>query len=340
MMNLIDNVDLGVVYQLLKFDDVTDVSLKNGGEIWVTSNIKGHYLHDATTCEAEILRIASQLACKMQKDFNPSFPSLEGDLQSDEDDYRFGCVHPYLSPSGCVIVFRKVRKKLFLTFKKLVEENSISKEALNLLILAVKSKLNMIFIGTTGSGKTELLKYLSQFIPEDEVVVTIEDSLEFNLKKLVPKISVSEFRIKESISYRDVISMSLRLNVQRILLQEARGEEVSDLLDAMSTGHTVLTTMHASKIEQLPLRILQMLKLVDLSYSSIEKRVYQLIDIVIKMKSFKSDDGIKRVVEEIAYFEYCINEKKCIYHTLYLHNQSVEKIPKTLMAHLKGYNHV
>lgn len=325
-----ENIDFGVLKEILNFPDVTDISCKNNGEVWITSNEKGHYLSDVILQENEVLRIANQIANKMQKEFNPANPSLEGDIQEEEVDYRIGCVHHYLSPEGTTLVIRKVRKKLFLSYQQLITDQSISKEALNLLVLSIKTKMNMIFIGETGSGKTELLKFLSQYIPQEEVVVTIEDSMEFNLKKIVPSLSCTSFRVRKEISYQKIVSMVLRLNVERILLQEARGQEVDDLLDAMSTGHTVLTTMHAKNVNMVPARIKQMLRDSKESYESLRKRVHGLVDIVVLMEKVCTKEGVHRRVKEIAYYDFNPQSEECLTYSLYQHGVKIDKLPKVL----------
>ncbi len=318
-----DHVDFGDLQQFLDYPDVTDVSCKNDGEVWLTSNERGHYLSDVKVYEKEVMRIASQIANKMQKEFNPANPNLEGDIQGKEEDYRVGCVHRHLSPFGTTLVIRKVRKKLFLSYSQLLRDKSISKEALHLLILAVKSGMNMIFIGETGSGKTELLKFLSQYIPKEEVVVTIEDSMEFNLNQLISDLSCTAFHLREGVTYQQIVAMSLRLNVQRILLQEARGEEVDDLLDAMSTGHTVMTTMHARSVETVCSRIKQMLKSSQESYDHLQARVYGLVDLVVFMEKEKTKKGTHRKVKQIARYQYFSKENRWECNLVYDYNKKL-----------------
>lgn len=306
-----DEVDFGCLQKLLEEDEVTDVACKNGNEVWVTSNSKGHYRTPLMIQEAEVERIANQIANKMQKEFNPANPSLEGDIQKNDNDYRVGCVHSHLSLEGTTLVIRKVRKKSFLTYEKLVNDGTISKKGLDLLILAVKGKANILVIGETGSGKTELLKFFIPFIPKNEVIVTIEDSMEFNVKSIAPYLSYTAFRIRPNFSYSTIISMALRLNVQRILLQEARGDEVRDLIDAISTGHTVMTTMHAKSADNVPSRICQMIKNDTESYDSLKKRVYALFDLVIHMEKIETKNGIVRKVKAIHEFCYEAMQDKC-----------------------------
>ncbi len=307
---IFSKINFGVITDLINEEDITDVTCKNGNEVWITSNTRGHKITDLEINEAEIQRIASQIANKMGKEFNPSEPNLEGDIQGEEFDMRIACGHQYLAPEGSTIAIRKVRKKAFLTYETLISDNYITKEALDMLIKAMRGRANIFVVGETGTGKTELLKFLSTYIPINEVMVTIEDSLEFNVKKINPKASVTSFRIRPKFGYRKVIAMAMRLNVQRIWLQEARNEEVGDLIDAMSTGHNVCTTMHARGAGAVISRIKQMLKDENETFDSLRNRVYALVDIVIYIDKVETAEGVFRQINTIT--EFCYDNSKNI----------------------------
>jgi len=334
--NIFDKVNFGVLQPLLDDDDVTDVACKNQNEVWVTSNTRGHYLTDVKIDENEIDRIVNQVANKMHKQFNPANPSLEGDIQAEKFDYRIGCVHRYLSVNGTCFNLRKVKKTPFLTYDKLIQDNYIKKSALDALIFAVKGRANIIILGNTGSGKTELMKFLAQYIPSNDVIVTIEDSLEFNIKNINPNASCNAFRVKDDFSYSDIIAMSLRLNVKRILLQEARGSEVKDLIDAMSTGHNVMTTMHARNADAVVSRIKQMIKNDNESFESLKKRIYALVDLVIYIDAIESDQGIFRQVASITEFIYDPKNDTCKDKIIYKANGRCYKFSEGLLKLLNN----
>ena len=328
---IFSKVNFGVLQSLMDDKDVTDVSCKNKNEVWITSNSKGHYLSSVKIDEKEIQRIVNQVANKMHKQFNPAHPSLEGDIQGVDVDYRIGCVHNYLSVNGTCFNLRKVRKTQFLDYEKLIVDKYVSKTALDSLIHAVRGKANIIFLGHTGSGKSELLKFLSQYIPDNDVIVTIEDSLEFNVKTINPSSSCTSFRIKDNYTYSDIIAMSLRLNVKRILLQEARGQEVKDLLDAMSTGHNVMTTMHARSAEVLVSRIKQMLKDDSESFDSLKKRVYSLVDLVVYIDAIETNEGISRRIGSITEYIYDPKTDSCNDKHIYKANGRCYKFSDSLI---------
>lgn len=313
-----EKIDFGVLSDLLIQEDVRDINCMNHNEIWITSNERGHYrLTDKTIADEEIERIANQVANKMEKEFNPGSPCLEGDIHDDDLDLRVSAIHQDLSVSGIALALRKVSRVPFLTEEYLVQSGFITRPALQFLIRAVKYRCNMLFVGETGSGKTEFLKFLAAYIPVDQRIVTIEDSLEFNIKQLHPEASCTAFRVRPGFDYSAIIAMALRQNVNWILLQEARGREVDDLLDAMSTGHTVLTTMHTRSADTVTTRIKQMLKNDNESMSSLEMRVYSLIDLVIHLKKDIGKNGIQRSVDEIIEYLYDPQTRQCSQKVLY-----------------------
>ena len=215
------------------------------------------------------------------------------------------------------LALRKVSRASMLSEDYLVESGFITRPALQFLIRCIRYRCNMIFVGETGSGKTEFLKFLATYIPVDQRIVTIEDSLEFNIKEIHPEASCSAFRVRPGFDYSAIIAMALRQNVNWILLQEARGKEVDDLLDAMSTGHTVLTTMHTRGADTVTTRIKQMMKNDAESMSSLEMRVYSLVDLVVHLKKETGKHGIVRSVDEIIEYLYDPKSRQCTQHVLY-----------------------
>lgn len=317
---IFDHIDFGVLNDLLVEEDVRDINCMNHNEIWITSNRKGHFLlRDASISDEEIRRIANQVANKMEKEFNPGFPCLEGDIRTKDLDLRVSAIHEELSVNGISLALRKVTRSMILTEQNLVQSHFVTAPALRFLIQAVKGRCNLLFVGETGSGKTEFLKFLASYIPLDHRIVTIEDSLEFNIKQLRPESSCTAFRVRPGFDYSSIIAMALRQNVNWILLQEARGKEVNDLLDAMSTGHTVMTTMHTRGAEEVTTRIKQMLKNENESLDSLEMRVHSLIDLVVHLKKQVDQDGISRYVQQITEYQYDAQERKCYQKTLYRH---------------------
>ena len=335
MNEAFNKIDFKCLSKYINNDDITDINCRNCNEVWITSNTKGHYKVNSHISKEEIDNIAHQIANKMEKEFNPYNPCLEGDIITDSVNLRVSAIHEHLSDYGTSLALRKVSKKNILSAKKLIDENYCSKEILEFLIQATIAKANIIIVGETGSGKTELLKFLASHIPNDQVIVTIEDSLEFNIKDINPKASCTAFRVKKDFDYSSIIAMSLRQNVTRLLLQEARGKEVDDLLEAMSTGHSVMTTIHAKDATGLGIRFKQMLHQSEESLESINMRVYTLVDIVILLKK-EYTDGVTRYIDSVYEYEYDYLKNQCVNRQLYKKNQKMKspsKYLKELMKH-------
>lgn len=316
MNNVFDNIDFKSLTKYINDKNITDISCRNNNEIWITSNTKGHYRSKIRITKEEIDTIANQVANKMEKEFNPFNPCLEGDIYGSDINLRVSAIHEYLANDGTSLALRKVTKRQLLTKDYLVKSNYCTEEAIDFLIKATKAKANIIIIGETGSGKTELLKFLATHIPNDQVIVTIEDSLEFNIKELNPKASCTAFRVKKDFDYTSIIAMSLRQNVSRLLLQEARGKEVLDLLNAMSTGHSVMTTIHAKGSEGLGIRVKQMLDDDRESLESINMRLYSLVDVVVFLKK-RLDDRVYRYIDNITEFSVDLKTNEPINKKIY-----------------------
>lgn len=302
MNSTFNEVNLGILESIIEIDDVRDISCNPDGSIYVTSNTKGNYRHHETINELEVVRIANQIANKMEKEFNPSNPFLEGEIDKKDFVIRVSVFHKHLT-NNTALTLRKVTKNNILTTKGMIESNYATNEVLELLKRYVEAGVNILVIGETGSGKTQLVKWMANYIPNNQRIITVEDSMEFQLPLLYPHKNVLEVRVKGGLTYSNVIAKCLRQNLQWLLLQEAREVEVDDLLDGMSNGCKVITTMHADETVGITTRILQMLKLDSSSYDSLNNRIHSLIDVVICIKK-TDDNGIRRFISSIVELDY------------------------------------
>lgn len=306
MNNVLEQVNLGKLASVMDQPDVRGISA-GYGKIFVNSNIKGTHMLNEIISEKEINRIAMQVANRMGKEFNASFPFLEGEINCKNYIIRVSAFHEYVSPNGTTLTLRKVTLDNILSEKQMLAECFADQESIDRMIQYVKSGRNIIVIGETGSGKTQLVKWLSGFIPAEKRIITIEDSMEFQLSHLYPEKNVLEVRVRSNMTYSEVIAKCLRQDLQYLLLQEARGKEVQDLLDGMSNGCAVMTTMHANENIGITNRIMQMLQLSESEYASLDMRVHSLIDVVIEVRK-KEKDGIFRFLNSIIEFSYQDNK--------------------------------
>ena len=335
-LNIFDKIDFKGLDKYIYDKDVTDINCRNHNEIWVTSNSKGHYKLKKSITKEEIDNIAYQVANKMEKEFNPYNPCLEGDIITNDLNLRVSAIHEHLANDGTSLALRKITRRSILSKAYLVKTNYCSQDAIELLIKATIAKANIIIVGETGSGKTELLKFLALHIPNNQVIVTIEDSLEFNIKDINPKASCTAFRVKDGYDYSSIIAMSLRQNVSRLLLQEARSKEVLDLLNAMSTGHSVMTTIHAKDSTKLGVRIKQMLLDSNETLESINMRLYSLVDLVVHIEKKVTDNGVVRYIDSITEYEYDYDKNQCINRPIYKHNNKIKTVSKALKERINN----
>lgn len=301
--SIFQEINLGILQEVLDQEDIRDIVCNPKGSIVVTSNKVGTYALSETISEAEVSRIANQVANKMEKEFNPASPFLEGELEKDDYIVRVSAFHPYVSERGTALTLRKVTKENILSDQTMIDTEYATLEVLEVLKEYVRCGCNILVIGETGSGKTQLIKWLAQFVPNNERIVTIEDSMEFQLPLLYPDKNVLEVRVREGMSYSQVIAKCLRQNLQWLFLQEAREEEVDDLLNGMSAGCKVMTTMHTDEDIGVTTRILQMMKLDSSAYTSLDTRVHSLVDVVICVKK-QEDKGMKRFISSIVEYDY------------------------------------
>ena len=298
MNNVLEQVNLGKLAAIMDFPDVRGISCGRG-KIFVNSNTKGSYMTNEMISEKEVNRIAMQVANRMGKEFNASFPFLEGEINKTDYIIRVSAFHEYVSPAGTELTLRKVTLDNILSKQQMIDTNFADSKAIEIMIDYANSGKNIIVIGETGSGKTQLVKWLSGYIPSEKRIITIEDSMEFQLRHLYPNKNVLEVRVRSDMTYSEVIAKCLRQDLQYLLLQEARGLEVRDLLDGMSNGCTVITTMHASENIGITNRIMQMLQLSENEYASLDTRIHSLVDVVIAVKKVEHS-GIQRYLSSIT----------------------------------------
>ena len=178
-----------------------------------------------------------------------------------------------------------------------------TKEILNLLKHCIDAKMNMVFCGTPGAGKTELLKYLTQYIPIYEKVMTIEDNLEIHYKDINPGANCVELKVDEELfSYTKAIKTALRQNPQWVLLSEARSVEVKYLLECFSTGLHGLTTLHTDDTRKIPDRVANMMQ-DAYAASRLENDIYSFINVGILLRKKLINGKIQRVVDQICFFD-------------------------------------
>lgn len=288
---------LDVLQELLEDDTITEIMINGKDDIFLERN--GHITKWDKSFENEerLEDIAQKIASLSNKIVNISSPIADTRL---EDGSRVSIVLPPVALNGPVITIRKFYKDA-LTMEKLIETGSLTQEAADFLKMAVKSKYNIFISGGTGSGKTTFLNALSEFIDNDERVITIEDAaeLQINHVKNLVRLEARDANIegKNEVTIRNLIRASLRMRPDRIIVGEVMGKETLDMVQAMSTGHDgSLSTGHGNSPKDMMTRLETMILMgIDMPVAAIRQQLTSAIDIIIHLGRLR--DKTRRVLQ-------------------------------------------
>ncbi len=288
---------LDVLQELLEDDTITEIMINGKDDIFLERN--GHITKWDKSFENEerLEDIAQKIASLSNKIVNISSPIADRRLEAGP---RVSIVLPPVALNGPVITIRKFYKDA-LTMEKLIETGSLTQEAADFLKMAVKSKYNIFISGGTGSGKTTFLNALSEFIDNDERVITIEDAaeLQINHVKNLVRLEARDANIegKNEVTIRDLIRASLRMRPDRIIVGEVRGKETLDMVQAMSTGHDgSLSTGHGNSPKDMMTRLETMILMgIDMPVAAIRQQLTSAIDIIIHLGRLR--DKTRRVLQ-------------------------------------------
>ncbi len=301
MMEVFDFKQLQVYIDDL---NITDINY-NGRQLWIDDLNHGRYLLEDIISDLEIETMCYQLANHVNLPFNTLHPVIEAETS----DLRISLIHHSVARSGHSLSIRKTPAIMRLSREKLVKEGYASGDVLDLLAFMVYHKFNFIISGLPGAGKTELVKYLTSFIPPDKRVITIEDTLELRYFDIHTCKDSVMLKVNETFTYEDAIKASLRQRPDWLLVSEVRSKEVVYLLQAISTGASVISTIHAEGAQLIPQRLLHMFPNLQLNNEVLKQNIYESIDIGIHIEASITTEGIKRYIREIIYYYYDENPK-------------------------------
>ena len=288
---------LGPLEPLLRDDDVTDILVNGHDHVYVEMHGKLHrteiHFHDDQHLMLIIDRIVSQVGRRVDE----SSPMVDARLR---DGSRINAIIPPLAIDGPALSIRRFGKKR-LSIEALVASGSISPEMVAMLQAMIRARLNLLVSGGTGSGKTTLLNCVSSFIPENERIVTIEDSAEISLQQThVVRLESRPPNIegRGEITPRDLVRNTLRMRPDRIIVGEVRGAEVFDMLQAMSTGHDgSLCTVHANSSREClgRLEIMMLLSGFSIPQRAMRQQIASAINIIVHVA--RMSDGSRKVIK-------------------------------------------
>lgn len=286
MLNSIfDQMDFGPLTEFLEEDDVTDISYSNGGQVWLKTLSKGIFQINRPDINNTFMeKLAFQCSNVMGKTFNMAHPFLD----AESAELRMNFVHDSIATNGIACLIRKTPAKIRLNKDKLLNEQYVTDKIHDFLLKCVEGHCNIMVAGETGSGKTELVKYLASKTKDDEKIITIEDTLELHLDKIFPTRDIVAMKTNNIASYTESLVACMRQNPIWILLAEVRSAEaVMAVRNSISSGHHILSTIHADRAISIPMRMYSLLE----SSQDIEQflgSIHRYVQIGIYVKGYFS----------------------------------------------------
>ena len=295
---------LDVLEYLLKDDEITEIMINGPNNIFIEKNGEINQFNGNFTSEERLRDVIQQIVAGVNRRVNETSPIVDTRLK---DGSRVNVVLSPVALNGPVVTIRKFGNHP-LTMDRLIEIGAINRTAADFLKILVQSKYNLFICGGTGSGKTTFLNALSNYIPKNERIITIEDSAELKIngiKNLVSlEVKQENTEGENGILIRDLIKSSLRMRPDRIIIGEVRGEEAFDLLSALNTGHDgSLSTGHANNSKDMLKRLETMVLMgIDMPLDGIKGQIASGIDIIIHLSRLR--DKSRRVMEIVEVGEY------------------------------------
>ena len=320
MNDMFSSIDFGPIDEYLKNDDITDISYSNGGQVWLKTLSRGIFrVENPNLNNAFMEKLAFQCANVMGTSFNMAHPFLD----AESAELRLNFVHDSIAKNGIACVVRKTPAKIRLEKNKLLEQKYIDLDIHDFLIKCVMGHCNTIVCGETGSGKTEFVKYLAAHTKEDEKIITIEDTLELHLDRIFPHRDIVAMKTNNIASYSEVLVTCMRQNPKWILLSEVRSAEaVLAVRNSISSGHYILSTIHADKASSIPNRMYSLLE-TNQDIDQFLKSIYRYIQLGVCVRGYQ-DKVTKRFVREIAEVTefYVTEDNEAKYNVIYKKNTS------------------
>jgi pilus assembly protein CpaF len=298
-------IGFGPIQYLLDDADVSEIMVNRSDRVYVER--KGKLIETKVKFENDdhVLRIIERIISPLGRRVDAESPMVDARLP---DGSRVNAVIPPVAIDGPMLTIRKFSKSNY-TVDQLIEFETLTRMMADFLRACIMGKLNIVISGGTGSGKTTLLNVLSSFIPENERVVTIEDSAELRLfQDHVVRMEARPPDIdgRGQITIRDMVRNSLRMRPDRIVVGECRGGEALDMLQAMNTGHDgSLTTLHANSPRDALSRLETMVLMagMELPLKVIRQQIASAVDLVVHQSRLKNGPRKITAISEVAGME-------------------------------------
>lgn len=323
----------GLLDTIISDDTITEVMINGPENVFIEQNGRLFKLDKQFESQRRLEDIIQRIVGLAGREVNQANPICDTRLP---DGSRVNVVLPPIALCGPTLTIRKFSKTP-MTIEKLIQYGSITQEIADKLQLLVKAKYNIFISGGTGSGKTTFLNALSNYIPKDERVITIEDSAELQITGVENLVSLETRNANASgagqITIRDLIKSSLRMRPERIVVGEVRGGEALDMLQAMNTGHDgSLSTGHANSTEDMLSRLETMVLqgAAGLPLEAIRQQIASAVDIIIHLSRLRDKSRKTMEITEVVGYE----NGKIILNPLYVfeedENSTLEKVSGSL----------
>lgn len=319
---------MDVLQDLLDDEEITEIMVNGANHIFVEK--EGSLMETGYQFENQgrLEDIAQQIASSGNRIVNESNPILDARL---EDGSRVNIVVPPIAIQGPVITIRKFPKEA-MTMKKLIQMGAVTEEVEEFLQKLVQAKYNIFISGGTGAGKTTFLNILSNYIPHNERVITIEDSAELQIQNIdnLVRLEARNANVegKNEITIRDLVKSALRMRPDRIIVGEIRDTAAIDLLTAMNTGHDgSLSTGHANSPSDMLNRLETLVLMgLDIPLAAIRQQIASGIDLVVHLGRLRDKS---RKVLEVSEVGEVVDGEICL-RTLYQFRERGEKDGKVM----------
>ncbi|MGN0158671.1 MAG: CpaF family protein [Brotaphodocola sp.] len=297
---------LDILQELVDDPEVTEIMVNGKDHIFVERHGKISRWEHHFEREEQLEDMIQQIVSSINRTVNVSHPIADARLS---DGSRVHVVLPPVALDGPVVTIRKFPEPI--TIEKLIRMESLTEEAAEFLEMLVGAGYNMFISGGTGSGKTTFLNALSAFIPTEERVITIEDSAELQIRQ-IPNLVRMETRNANgegegAIEISDLIRAALRMRPDRLVIGEVRGKECADMLQALNTGHSGLSTGHSNNPKDMLSRLEAMtLMASDIPLPAVRSQIAAAIDVMVHLGRLR--DKSRRVLQIVEVGEYAEGE--------------------------------
>ena len=323
----------GLLDTIIKDDNITEVMINGPEDIFIEKKGRLMKLDKQFESERKLEDVIQRIVGLAGREVNQSNPICDTRLP---DGSRVNVVLPPIALCGPTVTIRKFSKEP-MTIAKLIQYGSLTQEIADKLEMLVKAKYNIFVCGGTGSGKTTFLNALSNYIPHDERVITIEDSAELQIVGVDNLVRLETRNANTSgageITIRDLIKSSLRMRPERIVVGEVRGGEALDMLQAMNTGHDgSLSTGHANSTHDMLSRLETMVLqgAPGLPLEAIRQQIASAVDIIVHLSRLRDKSRKTMEITEVLGYE----NGEIILNPLYVfeedENSTLEKVSGSL----------